>query len=143
MNVRELAEKLSKLSPDAEITNSEGSKLVLIEEDKNKCVLVMRMQFKSDLANQKEVEEDIDALDLSEPKEKNWPSKLIELAESEGFEGVMEMLEAAVVDSVVPAICCNEDCDYTTGMEPDQDRGWCEDCETNTVKSCLVLAGII
>jgi len=28
-------------------------------------------------------------------------------------------------------------------MEPDQDRGWCEVCGTNTVASTLVLGGFI
>lgn len=69
--------------------------------------------------------------------------KMRQLTESEGYDDVYDMLEAATFDSVVPAICMNEGCDYTTGMEPDQDRGWCEVCETNTVKSCLILAGII
>jgi hypothetical protein len=35
----------------------------------------------------------------------------------------------------------NDGCDYTADMEPDQDRGWCEACDTNTVASALVLAG--
>ena len=34
-------------------------------------------------------------------------------------------------------------CDYTTGMEPDQDEGYCEACGGNTVTSALVLAGLI
>ena len=46
-------------------------------------------------------------------------------------------------DSVSPAICMNEGCEYTAEMEPDQDRGFCEVCETNTMVSALVLAGII
>jgi hypothetical protein len=37
----------------------------------------------------------------------------------------------------------NEGCEYTAEMEPDQDRGWCEVCETNSMASALVLAGII
>jgi hypothetical protein len=37
----------------------------------------------------------------------------------------------------------NAGCDYTAEMEPDQDRGWCEVCNTNSMKSALVLAGII
>ena len=69
--------------------------------------------------------------------------KLVKLAEYEGYESVDEMIEASVIDSVVPAICMNEDCEYTTSMEPDQDRGWCEECQENTVKSCLVLMGVI
>lgn len=69
--------------------------------------------------------------------------KLQKLAEVEGFDDPMEMLEANVVDSVVPAICMNDDCDYSEGMEPDQDRGWCPECNTNTLKSCLILANVI
>lgn len=69
--------------------------------------------------------------------------KLQILAEIEGYDDYMEMLDDKGTDGVVPAICINPDCNYTCGMEPDQDRGWCEDCETNTVKSCLILAGII
>ncbi len=70
-------------------------------------------------------------------------SKLEDLAQMEGFDSDYEMLEAAVVDSVVPGICRNEGCDYTVGVEPDSDSGWCEECETNTVESCLMLAGVI
>lgn len=40
-------------------------------------------------------------------------------------------------------ICTNPSCDYTTEVEPDQSHGFCEICETQTVKSCAVLAGII
>jgi hypothetical protein len=56
-------------------------------------------------------------------------AKLSKLVELEGFEDVNELFAAAIADSVCPAICCNPDnpdCDYTTEMEPDQDRGWCE-----------------
>ena len=69
--------------------------------------------------------------------------KLDDLARESGYGGPTAMLEAEGFDSVVPAICMNDDCDYTTGMEPDQTEGWCEVCETNTVMSCLVLAGVI
>lgn len=73
------------------------------------------------------------------------------LADIEGYPddpfGVMEMLEDATYDRLmhpgVPAICRNEGCNYTTFMEPDQDKGWCEHCEENTVVSCLVLVGVI
>ena len=67
-------------------------------------------------------------------------NKLEQLAQSEGMD-VETMLEQAVIDSVVPGICMN--CDYTTGVEPDQDKGFCEMCNTQTVQSCLVLANII
>jgi hypothetical protein len=70
-------------------------------------------------------------------------AKLDQLVEAEGFDSVDELLTAAASDSVSPAICTNDDCDYTTEMEPDQDCGFCEACGTNTVASALVLAGII
>ncbi len=70
-------------------------------------------------------------------------TKLERLAEIEGFGDVMEMLEDAVTDSVVPGICTNPDCDYSTSVEPDQAHGWCEECSEGTVKSVLLLAEII
>ncbi len=69
--------------------------------------------------------------------------KLKKLMESEGFEQLEELLSAVVGDSVSPAICCNEDCNYTCEMEPDQTRGWCDECHTNSMQSALILAGII
>lgn len=54
---------------------------------------------------------------------------------------VDELLEEATYDSVAWGICVN--CGYTMEVEPDCDNGYCEECEENTIKSCLVLAGII
>jgi hypothetical protein len=70
-------------------------------------------------------------------------TKLQKLLEIEGYTNVTALLAACVADSVNPAICCNPDCNYTAQMEPDQDRGFCEECRTNTMKSALVLAGVI
>ena len=73
-------------------------------------------------------------------------AKLAKLVKLEGFESETALFEAAVADSVCPAICCNPgnpDCDYTAEMEPDQDRGWCEMCERGTVVSALMLGGLI
>ena len=69
--------------------------------------------------------------------------KLRRLAASEGFGTVTELLEHACTDSVSPAICTEPDCDATFEMEPDQDQGWCEKCDKNTVASALILAGVI
>ena len=69
--------------------------------------------------------------------------KLDKLIEIEGFPNVEALLEATITDSVSPAICMNDGCSYSAEMEPDQDRGWCEECGTNSMKSALVLAGII
>jgi hypothetical protein len=70
-------------------------------------------------------------------------TKLERLAQIEGFTDTMELLEANIIDSVVPGICTNEDCDYTCEVEPDQQSGWCEDCNEGTVSSCLILGGVI
>ena len=72
--------------------------------------------------------------------------KLAKLIEIEGFDDAETLFTAVISDSVCPAICCNPDnpeCGYTTEMEPDQDRGWCEVCGANTVVAALVLGGII
>ena len=69
--------------------------------------------------------------------------KLRELARDGGHASVVEMLKAYATDRVSPAICTERDCSYTTEMEPDQDRGYCEACGGNTVVSALVLAGLI
>ena len=70
-------------------------------------------------------------------------SKLEKLALDEGYTTVMQFLQAYEIESVVPGICVRPGCDYTVDVEPDQDRGWCEECEKGTVKSGFILAGII
>jgi hypothetical protein len=42
-----------------------------------------------------------------------------------------------------PGICMNPGCLYTAEVEPDQRQGWCEVCGTTTVRSGIVLAGLI
>ena len=69
--------------------------------------------------------------------------KLMRLCELEGFENVEGVLFLSITDSDCPAICMTEGCDYTTKMEPDQHRGFCEVCGGQTVASALVLAGLI
>lgn len=61
------------------------------------------------------------------------------------IEGMTEedMLRSATFDSECYGICSNKECDYTTEVESDQTKGWCEICNTPTVKSCCILAGII
>ena len=70
-------------------------------------------------------------------------AKLMKLCDLEGYKRLDNFLKASVVDSVCPAICMTEGCDYTTEMEPDQDAGYCEACGGYTVTSALVLAGLI
>jgi hypothetical protein len=69
--------------------------------------------------------------------------KLDRLMEIEGYGDVVDLFAAVLSDSVSPGICINAGCDYTTEVEPDQDRGYCEICRTQTVQSALILAGLI
>jgi len=69
--------------------------------------------------------------------------KLQTLADIEGFEDGMAMAEELHTESVIPGICMNEGCEYSTGVEPDCAKGWCEECNTGSVKSFLMLMGII
>ncbi len=69
-------------------------------------------------------------------------NKLQQLADDWGME-VMDMLSQATFDSISPGICMNAGCDYSTDVEPDQDAGWCEICYEGSVKSALILAGVI
>lgn len=73
----------------------------------------------------------------------NTTSKLDQLTKDWGYDDYIELLEEYSIDSICPAICMNEGCNYSTEMEPDQDQGWCENCNTNTVKSAMILAGVI
>jgi hypothetical protein len=60
----------------------------------------------------------------------------------DGTDDPLSMLKDAVHDSVCPGIC--RICEGTfEEVEPDQDCGWCEHCNENSVISCLVLAGLI
>ena len=74
-------------------------------------------------------------------------SKFKTLMEAEGYTDPISFIEEECMGYGmrvgVPSICMNEDCEYCIDMEPDQDRGWCDECETNTIKSALVLYGII
>lgn len=70
-------------------------------------------------------------------------AKLMKLCEAEGFECLDDLLTMSAADSVCPAICMTEGCDYTTEMESDQEEGYCEACGGNTVVSVLVLVGLI
>lgn len=76
----------------------------------------------------------------SKLREMTYESKLRKLTDIEGYEDTFDMLEAVTLDSVAPGICTNPNCDYSCNVEPDSENGYCEECETNTVTSCLILA---
>ena len=69
--------------------------------------------------------------------------KLATLAEHYGYADVMEMLEEATCDSIVPAICTEPGCTYSRDLEPDAENCPCENCGERSVTSCLILAGLI
>ena len=64
-------------------------------------------------------------------------AKMDELCELEGLD--LDRMGEIVCDSVSPGICMNDDCDYTIDVEPDCCTGWCESCESTTVKSAVEL----
>ena len=70
-------------------------------------------------------------------------TKAAKLIEIEGYDNIEDLIEVVFSDSVSPAICMNEDCNFTCEMEPDQDAGHCEECRTNTMVAAPVLAGLI
>jgi len=63
-----------------------------------------------------------------------------DLAKSWGM-GLEEIAQECLYDGLCPAICI--ECGFTSELEPDQDRGYCEACGKNSMKSALILAGII
>lgn len=70
-------------------------------------------------------------------------AKLRKIVESEGYPDLGTLLQACIADAVAPGICIKPECDYTTEIEPDQRRGYCEACAGQTVQSALVLADMI
>ena len=70
--------------------------------------------------------------------------KVTALLEDSGFNSLEEFLDSPMAnDSVVPGICIRKNCDYTTDVESDADRSYCEKCGTKSVKSIMVLLGLI
>jgi len=70
-------------------------------------------------------------------------TKIKQLMQIEGFENLNDFIEERADDSIVPGICTNVECNYTTEVEPDCREGYCEECKTQSVKSALVLLGIM
>ena len=69
--------------------------------------------------------------------------KLHQLVAVEGYNDVYDLMDERGLDSVVPGICTTMGCNYTAEVEPDCSHGWCPCCRMQTVKSYLVLAGVI
>jgi len=61
----------------------------------------------------------------------------------EGYDDDYEFLSDLMTDSICPGICVNPGCDHTCEVEPDCTNAYCEECGTRSIKSALILAGII
>ena len=72
-------------------------------------------------------------------------SKLDTLLEIEGYSDITELVAVVTVEDRpgCPCICQNDGCDYTDCLEWDLEKGWCEECETPTLTSALILMGMI
>lgn len=75
--------------------------------------------------------------------DKKLAHKVQSLLDLEGYDSPDEILADYALESVVPGICYNGGCDYVGYYEPDQNRGWCENCENTTVVSLLYMLGVI
>lgn len=76
---------------------------------------------------------------------KEWPNKkekLEDLADEYGWT-VDELFAEESFDGTAPGICMRRGCRFVEDYEPDQEEGWCPECQTNSVCSVLVLAGLI
>jgi hypothetical protein len=60
----------------------------------------------------------------------------------DGSDDPSDMLRSAVEDHICPGICTKCE-DVFEDVEPDATTYWCEQCQENSVVSCLVLAEII
>jgi ssDNA-binding Zn-finger/Zn-ribbon topoisomerase 1 len=76
-------------------------------------------------------------------REANHEASKLDVLAAECGLTVSALIEEYALESVVPGICMNPDCDFTAEVEPDQREGWCEECGTPTVESGIVLAGLI
>jgi hypothetical protein len=66
-------------------------------------------------------------------------NKLEELVKQAGYSSDLEFIDVIMRESTCLGICMNDGCDYTTDVEPDQTKGYCENCMSNSVKSGLEL----
>jgi hypothetical protein len=69
-------------------------------------------------------------------------SKLDTLVRESGMS-VMEFIDAYALESTSPGICMNPDCDYRAEVGLDERAGYCPSCQTATIRSGIVLAGLI
>ena len=65
------------------------------------------------------------------------------LLDDVGMDDANEIMEAYAFESVVPGVCKDKECLAVVDVEPDADKGWCPECQNQTIVSCLRLWGVI
>ena len=63
---------------------------------------------------------------------------LLKLADG-GPDDALRLVQDNIIDSIVPCICSNGNCDGTTELECDSRNGYCETCESHSMISCVEL----
>ncbi len=71
------------------------------------------------------------------------PREAIKLIEDIEGKDSLDIVEDAIMDSTIVGICMNNDCEFTAEYEHDQNKGFCEDCETGSVESLMLLLVLI
>lgn len=69
--------------------------------------------------------------------------KLRRVANALGYDHPLNLLHRYLDKEIVPGICTNEICDCVTNVAAAEEIGHCPSCDTYTVASILVIAGII
>jgi hypothetical protein len=68
-------------------------------------------------------------------------ASLVRVCECCGFMDVGEMINCYLFKESCPAFCLS--CGYIEEQAPETFAGWCPVCDTDTMRSALVLAGIL
>ena len=77
------------------------------------------------------------------PRNKTRGEALDDLLKSTAFEDAIDFLERYALESVVPGVCIRKGCIGAADYEPDCRNGHCPECGEQSIRSGLVLLGII
>jgi hypothetical protein len=61
----------------------------------------------------------------------------------EGADDALSIAQEHSTDTLTLGVCMNDGCECIEEVEHDSEDGWCENCETGTVRSLSRLLGII
>jgi len=54
-------------------------------------------------------------------------------------DDALRLVQANIIDSIVPCICSNGDCGGVDDLEGDSRNGYCQSCESHSMISCTEL----